>query len=140
MKRTPYLALFLLAATALAPALPAAAAADGPVKAAFLVDAEGYLGAALLTARQLRAGEGLSAEAVEVVVVGKGVKALVADGRLAPAIAKARAAGVRVVACKMALDGLGVKASELAPGVEVVANGFTRILELERDGWLSLQM
>jgi len=101
------------------------------------VSAPERLPAVLLTARQLFAGQdGYQADQMTIVVGGEALKLLVKEGGLEENIAKTMKQGnLRIVACEMAMDKMGVQAAELLPGVETVKNGFIELARLHALGY-----
>lgn len=119
---------------------PAASAARPPdsQKAAIGVSSPRHLKVALLTARQMLSGQGTwQAKKVEVVVYGKALLSLQQGSELAADVAKTQKMGARVVACAIAMKGLGVDKSSLLDGVGVVPNGLTELVRLESRGYYS---
>lgn len=115
-----------------------ARAAESGVKAAFLARETRPLQASVVTAEQLLAGQGLKATEAEVVVVGPAIQALKKGSKQQKMLEAAMKKGVRIVACEMAMKNAGVKKSQLIPGVETVANGFTEIFVLQQKGFETL--
>lgn len=149
MKRR-FLGIFVAAALTLAAGCAStgqAASADpsstatgaGPVdtqKAAIGVSSPRHLKVALLTARQMLAGEGTwTAKQVEIVVYGKALRSLQQGSALADDVAKTQQMGAKVVACDIALKGMGIDQSTLLDGVGVVPNGLTELVRLESLGF-----
>lgn len=117
-------------------------AADAP-RTAYLVRSADALPVVLMSARtSLTNGpdEGFVAAAADVVVVGPAVKALTADGPHADALQKSLDAGVRVVACGLAMDKVGVPEGDLIDGIGTVPNGFHELFHLQDEGYETLQL
>jgi hypothetical protein len=55
-------------------------------------------------------------------------------------VATSLEAGVRVVACGLAMEKVGIAETELVDGVAVVPNGFHELLRLQNEGYVSLQL
>ncbi|WP_258096778.1 DsrE family protein [Salinibacter sp. 10B] len=51
-----------------------------------------------------------------------------------------RPAGVRVVACGLAMDKTGVTGSELIDGIDTAPNGFHELFRLQDQGYETLQL
>jgi hypothetical protein len=114
---------------------------DAAAETAYLVRSPGMLPVVLMSARQSLNGEAeFSAAAADVIAVGPAVKGLTADGQHADAVARSLDAGVRVVACGLAMEKVGIAESELVDGVAVVPNGFHELLRLQNEGYISLQL
>jgi hypothetical protein len=114
---------------------------DAAAETAYLVRSPGMLPVVLMSARQSLNGEAeFSAAAADVIAVGPAVKGLTADGQHADAVATSLEAGVRVVACGLAMEKVGIAETELVDGVAVVPNGFHELLRLQNEGYVSLQL
>jgi intracellular sulfur oxidation DsrE/DsrF family protein len=114
---------------------------DAAAETAYLVRSPGMLPVVLMSARQSLNGEAeFSAAAADVIAVGPAVKGLTADGQHADAVARSLDAGVRVVACGLAMEKVRIAETELVDGVAVVPNGFHELLRLQNEGYVSLQL
>jgi intracellular sulfur oxidation DsrE/DsrF family protein len=147
-------ALLLLAAALLLPlgtqAQPTTAPPDSPTKlsvedaprTAYLVRSADMLPVVLMSARTSLTGEadGFEAAAADVVVVGPAVKGLVHDSKHAEALTKSLDAGVRVVACGLAMEKTGVAEGDLLDGIDTAPNGFHELFRLEAQGYVTLQL
>lgn len=49
-------------------------------------------------------------------------------------------AGVRVVACKLAMDKTGTNESDLLDGIDTAPNGFHELFRLQNNGYETLQL
>jgi hypothetical protein len=126
---------------AVSDAAPAPGDGDAAAETAYLVRSPGMLPVVLMSARQsLNGNADFSAAAADVIAVGPAVKGLTADGQHADAVARSLDAGVRVVACGLAMEKVGVAEGDLVGGVEVVENGFHELLRLQDEGYVSLQL
>ena len=127
--------------TTASPDAPSQATADAP-RTAYLVRSADMLPVVLMSARTSLTGEanGFEAEAADVVVVGPAVKGLMHDSKHAEALMKSLDAGVRVVACGLAMDKVGVAESDLLDGIDTAANGFHELFRLEAAGYVTLQL
>jgi hypothetical protein len=126
---------------AVSDAVPAPGDRDAAAETAYLVRSPGMLPVVLMSARQSLNGEAeFSAAAADVIAVGPAVKGLTADGQHADAVATSLEAGVRVVACGLAMEKVGIAETELVDGVVVVPNGFHELLRLQNEGYVSLQL
>jgi intracellular sulfur oxidation DsrE/DsrF family protein len=99
-----------------------------------------HIRASFQTVRDLRAADSLSTTPVEIVVCGKAVRAIQSGDPLADAIARTSGERVRVLACGMSLDNLGVDPSTLAGDVTVVPNGLAHALKRQAAGYLSVDL
>jgi len=122
-------------------AAPAPGDRDAAAETAYLVRSPGMLPVVLMSARQSLNGEAeFSAAAADVIAVGPAVKGLTAGSRHADAVQSSLDAGVRVVACGLAMEKVGISDSELVDGVARVENGFHELLRLQNQGYVSLQL
>lgn len=96
---------------------------------AIMVDNSNYLMASIAAGEMYK--EYSNDIQFEVVLIGAVVKALADDKNLIPFVERAEKSGVRIVACKFAMDKLGVKTSDLPSSVEVTENGFTYYFGLQ---------
>jgi len=134
--------LLLPLGTQAQPATTPPDADEGP-RTAYLVRTADALPVVLMSARTSLtrdAGEGFTASAADVVVVGPAVKALVTDGAHAKALQKSLDAGVRVVACGLAMEKTGVAEDDLIDGVDTAPNGFHELFRLQDQGYETLQL
>jgi hypothetical protein len=126
---------------AVSDAAPASGDRAAAAETAYLVRSPGMLPVVLMSARQSLNGEvEFSAAAADVIAVGPAVKGLTADGQHADAVATSLDAGVRVVACGLAMEKVGITETELVDGVAIVPNGFHELLRLQNEGYVSLQL
>lgn len=144
------LGLLLLVAAALlalpptGQAQPATSPDSDAPETAYLVRSADALPVVLMSARtsltRTEASDGFAASAADVVVVGPAVKALVADGSHTDVLQKSLDAGVRVVACELAMEKTGVPTNELLDGVDTAPNGFHELFRLQEEGYVTLQL
>jgi intracellular sulfur oxidation DsrE/DsrF family protein len=99
-----------------------------------------HIRASIQTVRDLRASDSLSTTPVEIVVCGRAVRDLQSEDPLADAIARVSSKTVRVLACGMSLNNLGVDPSTLAGDVTVVPNGLAHTLKRQAAGYLSVEL
>jgi hypothetical protein len=121
---------------------PEETANDGP-RTAYLVRTADMLPVVLMSARTSLtrdAEEGFTASAADVVVVGPAVKGLVSGGPHADALQKSLDAGVRIVACGLAMEKTGVAAGDLIDGIDTAPNGFHELFRLQDQGYETLQL
>lgn len=140
--------LLLAMAIGLAPAAqaqpnpPEPAETEAP-RTAYLVRSADMLPVVLMSARTSlprEADDGFTAAAADVVVVGPAVKALVADGPHAQALRTSMDAGVRVVACELAMEKTGTAPDALLDGIDTAPNGFHELFRLQHQGYETLQL
>jgi intracellular sulfur oxidation DsrE/DsrF family protein len=120
-------------------ALSSAASTEAP-GIVMLVRRPQHIRASIQTVRDLRASDSLSTTPVEIVVCGKAVRAIQSEDPLADAVARASGETVRVLACGMSLNNLGVAPSTLADDVTVVPNGLAHALKRQAAGYLSVDL
>jgi intracellular sulfur oxidation DsrE/DsrF family protein len=117
---------------------------DDAPRTAYLVRSSDALPVVLMSARTSLTPTddeaGFTAEAADVVVVGPAVKALAAGSDHADALRESLDAGVRVVACEIAMDKVGVSANDLMDGVDTAPNGFHELFRLQDEGYETLQL
>lgn len=107
--------------------------------AVLLVRTSRHLQVALQTATDLRAQDSRFTR-FRVLVCGEAVDELKAGGPLEERIRAARSQGTAVVACELALTNRGVQRSALSQAVEVVPNAIAEALQLQADGWVSVEL
>jgi intracellular sulfur oxidation DsrE/DsrF family protein len=121
---------------------PAAPASTGGVVAnggvVILVSQVPHLPVSLKTTQQMLAGH--SADHVSVVVCGKALTAIERGSPQAALLDQAISQGVRVVACELSMHKLGVKKTDLEPGVVSVPNGLLEVIRLQRLGYASVEI
>lgn len=117
--------------------------AEEKPRTAYLVRSADALPVVLMSARTSLAPTdetSLTAAAADVVVVGPAVKGLVSGGPHADALQKSLDAGVRVVACGLAMEKTSVAESDLIDGIDTAPNGFHELLRLQDQGYETLQL
>lgn len=139
--------LFLIAAALLV--LPPRGQAQSPTassapETAYLVRSAETLPVVLMSARtsltRAESDDGFSAAAADVVVVGPAVDALVTGGPHDEALRSSLESGVRVVACGLAMEKVGVDEDDLLNGVDTAPNGFHELFRLQDQGYVTLQL
>ena len=125
--------------TTSSPDVPSRAAAEAP-RTAYLVRSADMLPVVLMSARTSLTGEADGFAAADVVVVGPAVKGLVTGGPHAAALTESLDAGVRVVACGLAMKKTGVTEGDLLDGIDTAPNGFHELFRLEAKGYVTLQL
>lgn len=97
---------------------------------------------ALLTARQMLDGTaGYRADDVAIVVCGKGVGKLVKGAGLDAQVDQAVGErGVRVVACGLTIERMGIDPSTLLDSVEIVPNSIIEMARLQALGYQSVEL
>lgn len=97
-----------------------------------------HLQAGMMTAEQLTNNPNGDVDTFELVVIGKAVKQLTREAAMADLIEQAEAMEVRISACGLAMNKLGVAKEDLLPEIKMVRNGFTRMLKLKERNYTTL--
>lgn len=94
----------------------------------------------ILTAIDLAKEDGNDFGDFQVIVCGQTVKDLTNNELMEDFIEKAKAAGVKIVACGFSLKKFGVDSSKLPPEIEVVKNGILYNFQLQKKGYRSIEL
>ena len=94
----------------------------------------------LLAAEELAAQDGEKFGDFQVVVCGKAVQDLTNKDTMNPFLQKAKKAGVLINACGFSLKKFGVNKSDLPEALRVVENGILHNFELQKKGYLSIEL
>lgn len=94
----------------------------------------------LLAAEELAAQDGEKFGDFQVVVCGKAVQNLNNKEMMADFVQKAERAGVIINACGFSLKKFGVDKSQLPANLRVVENGILHNFELQKKGYLSIEL
>ena len=108
----------------------------------FLLRKKEHLAQALVTTEQLRKPENktyIRPGRIVVILCGEEVKMLT-DTASAGLIYKAELQNVDIVACGLSLKKFNLEKEWLLPGVQYVANGFIKASELQKMGYLSVEI
>lgn len=76
----------------------------------------------------------------QVVIYGKTVQELTDPEIVKKIMTKAKNADIRLIACNMALEKFEVNTGDIPEEFEVVDNAFTHILQMQKQGYLSIQL
>jgi intracellular sulfur oxidation DsrE/DsrF family protein len=127
-------ALMLLPATGVR---AQAAAAPPTHKAVFQVSDNdaGKWNLALNNVRNIQDDLGAEATELEIVVYGPGIGMLKADSPVAPRIAAALKAGVKVVACENTMRAQKLSYADMLPSIGYVQAGVVELMKKQREGW-----
>ncbi|MEW6163491.1 MAG: DsrE family protein [Pseudomonadota bacterium] len=126
----------LLAALALAAALPAPAlAADEKVVLQVSDNDEGKWNLALNNAKNLQSAYGKDKVDIEIVVYGPGIGMLKAESTVGNRIADAGTSGVKVVACENTMKAQKLARADMLDGIGYVPGGVVEIMERQKQGW-----
>jgi intracellular sulfur oxidation DsrE/DsrF family protein len=135
------LGIICLVALAWLVSRPAAAAQEAAAKSSnvvILVPSPKPMPVVLKTAEQMLAGQGFSAQKVELVICGEGVQALLKSAKGAELLKQAADKGVKIVACGLSLQQAKIDKADLALGVQTVDNGLIEVIQLQSQGYLSI--
>lgn len=94
----------------------------------------------LLAAEELKVQDGAKFGDFQVVVCGKTVQDLTNKEIMGGFIEKAEKAGVTINACGFSLKKFGVDRTELPEALRVVENGILHNFELQKKGYLSIEL
>ena len=115
--------------------------ASTKAKAAFGVRKPKHVGVALMTAHDMLHEEtSQPAEAVAIVACGPAIRALSVDSKLADRVRQGLEEDVQIKACGVTVERMGFDASRFIDGVEVVPNGFTELIRLQKQGYQSVEL
>ncbi|ELR71642.1 hypothetical protein C900_02450 [Fulvivirga imtechensis AK7] len=114
----------------------------GPLKDDFgiLLRKGEHLKVAVRTAEEVQNNPKFNRGRFEIIVCGKEVEKLKKGSELTDTLEKAKEMGVEVKACGISLQKFGVSTSSLQPGIEVIPNGLMRAFELEKEGYLMIEL
>jgi len=111
-----------------------------PYDVVLLVREPQHLRAALKTADELRSGAEPETGTIEIIVCGKASSSLQAGSEMEAALREAAGEDVVITACGMSLKQTGIDPATLIDIVQVVPNGLTRALQLQAEGYLSVEL
>lgn len=94
----------------------------------------------ILTAQELSAQDGDEFGDFQVVICGKTVSDLTDKNLMAPYLEQAKKAGVHIKACGFSLKKFGVNKEDIPSEIEVVQNGLLHDFELQKKGYLSIEL
>lgn len=94
----------------------------------------------LLAAQELSVQDGKDFGDFQVVICGQGVKDLTDPKLMDDFLKKAESTGVIINACGFSLKKFGVKKESLPQQVRVVENGILHNFELQKKGYLSIEL
>lgn len=94
----------------------------------------------LLAAKALSKEDGEQFGNFEIIVCGKGIQEITNLETLKPHLEKAEILGAKIVACGFSLKKFNVDPKNLPPGITTVENGILRNFELQKKGYLSLEL
>ncbi len=99
-----------------------------------------HLSAALKTAEEIRSDATVRAGRIEIIVCGKASSSLQVGSNLEDALREAAGRGAVITACGMSLNQMNIDPATLLDIVQVVPNGLTRALQLQAEGYLSVEL
>lgn len=95
---------------------------------------------ALGTGMEMMQGGPLPARGFTVIVMGDGVMALAKGSQLEPMLTDARGRGLRIAACRIAMDRQKLRPTDLVPAAEPVPNGLIETFRMKALGHMSLEL
>jgi uncharacterized protein len=137
VSRRIVLALAAAAALAAGPGAALAQSAAGSQKVVFQVsdgDPQKW-NLALNNARNVQDDLGAEAVELEIVVYGPGIGMLKAGSPVAPRVAEALKAGVKVVACENTMKAQKLVQADMLPSIGYVPAGVVELMKRQREGW-----
>jgi intracellular sulfur oxidation DsrE/DsrF family protein len=90
---------------------------------------------ALNNANNLQKDLGMDDVDLEIVVYGPGISMLKAGSPVAPRIASALQAGVKVVACENTMAGQSLQKADMLPDIGYVQAGVVELMKKQQQGW-----
>ncbi len=109
----------------------------------FLLRKKEHVTQALVTVEQLRQTQAknstIRAGEIAIIVCGADVKALT-DSSFSETVKKARLLNVHIWACGLSLKKFNLDRQQLLPGIEYTPNGFIKAFELQKQGYLSVEL
>ncbi|SDS45168.1 Intracellular sulfur oxidation protein, DsrE/DsrF family [Gillisia sp. Hel1_33_143] len=94
----------------------------------------------LLTAKALQEQDQEKYGEFQVIICGKTVKELTDKDNMKPFLEAAKNENVKIVVCGFSMKKFGVKAKDLPRELEVVSNGILYDFELQKKGYLSIEL
>lgn len=94
----------------------------------------------ILTAQELSEQDGDEFGDFQVVICGKTVSDLTDKNLMEPYLKQAKKAGVHIKACGFSLKKFGVNKEDIPSEIEVVQNGILHNFELQKKGYLSIEL
>lgn len=109
----------------------------------FLLRQSGHISQALKTVNQLKVGAKASKSIhmgkVAIIICGDAVKEF-AGANNNEIVTEAERLGVTLMGCGLSLNKFNLKKEDLMPGVQFVNNGFIKAFELQKEGYLSVEL
>jgi intracellular sulfur oxidation DsrE/DsrF family protein len=134
--------LILLAATLLAMS-PLKARESNPTGEgdyATLVRKVPHIKASIKTAKQMKQSDAYTVEQFEVIICGKTVTKLTDREPINKLMQQGEELGMRFVACGMSINKFEMDRKSLAPGLDVVPNGISRMFILQEQGYATVEL
>ncbi|MGK2863718.1 MAG: DsrE family protein [Chitinophagaceae bacterium] len=109
----------------------------------FMLRQQEHITQALNTIRQLQtnsaASKTIKPDKTAIIVCGKAIKSFAgnSDNEM---ISEAKRLGVTLYGCGLSLKKFALAKADLMPGVEYVDNGFIKAFELQKQGYLSVEL
>jgi intracellular sulfur oxidation DsrE/DsrF family protein len=116
---------------------------ESPDNLLFLLRQPGHITQALKTVDQLRnkpaSGNSLNTGKVAIIVCGEAVKDFT-NGCGMETVAEADRLNVSLFACGLSMKKYELTSKDLVPGIQYVDNGFIKAFELQKMGYLSVEL
>lgn len=94
----------------------------------------------ILAAKDLAKEDGKNFGEFEIIICGKAVVELTQNEKIAPFLEMAKKEGVKLVACGYSLNESKVNPNDLPKDVKVVDNGLLYDFQLQKKGYLSIEL
>ncbi len=107
---------------------------------AVLISQPNHLKAAVNTAETITPNSPYNRGSFVVMACGKSVEAFVKGSNMAQQLGQGRAAGVTYKVCGLSLKQFSIDPETLVDGVEVVPNGLTYLFDLQRQGYITVEL
>lgn len=109
-------------------------------KYALMVSQEEHIKVAVKTSEDLFTGAKYKAKDFEVIICGKAVESLKAQGELEAIVQEGIANGIKFKVCGISMEKAKVAESDLIKGITVVPNGLLRMFDLQEVGYYTIEL
>lgn len=99
-----------------------------------------HLKVAMMTAHNMLSNKGHRAKQVSIVACGPAVKDLQTSSPVASKVKQSLDNDIRIVACGVTVDRMGLDKDSFISGVIVVPNGITELARLQANGYVSIEL
>jgi intracellular sulfur oxidation DsrE/DsrF family protein len=94
----------------------------------------------MMTAHNMLSKKGHQAKQVSIVACGPAVKDLQTSSPVASKVKQSLDNDIRIVACGVTVDRMGLDKDSFISGVVVVPNGITELARLQANGYVSIEL